>query len=438
MHAPMKAAASPVMQLYQRLVAGGNVRSVLIVGSAWAVQFGCSVLTSIVLARYLGPSEFGILSYVLAVMGFAATLAGFGLSNVVTRELVLAQRSTGEVLGTVILLRAATGGVAIIGVLLSVRFIEADAVAAGLMLVALGSLLIDGGLIFECGLQAQRAFGSSGSAKALLALTSLGMRGGLVLLGAGLVSFVAVQYAELLLYIAVFGWIARKSMGGVKVRWNPDLARLLLKQGFPIMLAGLATALYLRIDQIMIEHMLGSTSLGVYSVGVRLASVASFFPGIVAYVLFPAIVEAQKLGPERAEAEAIKLYRLMYATGIGFSVAMTIVGEWLTRLMFGPDYDAAVPVLRIYVWTTVFVFLTIASQAQLLSSAKTTHVVAVRTIAGAVTNIVLNLLLIPRFGLTGAAWAAVISYGVAVFFFFDRKYSWPPVRSMLRALALPL
>lgn len=434
----MKATENPVMQLYQRLMAGANFRSVLVVGSAWVVQFACSVLTSVILARYLGPSEFGTLSYVLAVMGFAATVAGFGLSNVVTRELVLAQRPVGEVLGTVIVLRAVTGAVAILCVLLSVRFIEANALAASLTLVALGSLLIDGGLIFECGLQAQRAFGSSGRAKALLAVSSLGMRGGLVLLGAGLVSFVAVQYAEILLYIAVFGWIARKTFGGTRAGWNAELARTFLRQGFPIMLAGLATALYLRIDQVMIEHMLGSEALGVYSVGVRLASVASFFPGIVAYVLFPAIVEAQKQGPEKAEAEAIKLYRLMYATGIGFSIVMTLVGAWLTRLMFGPAYDAAVPVLQIYVWTTVFVFLTIASQAQLLSNERTTHVVAVRTIAGAVTNIVLNLILIPYAGLAGAAWAAVISYGVAVFFFFDRKNSWPPVRSMLRALAIPL
>jgi O-antigen/teichoic acid export membrane protein len=426
------------MQLYQRLMAKGNFRSVLVVGSAWIVQFACSVLTSIILARYLGPAEFGVLSYVLAVMGFAATVAGFGLSNVVTRELVMAARPAGEVLGTVIYVRALMGGLALLGVLASVYFIEADAVAASLTLVALGTLLIDGGLVFECGLQAQRAFGSSGRAKAFLAVTSLAMRGGLVLLGAGLVSFIAVQYLEILLYIAVFGWIARQYLGGIKARWNRGLALEYLRQGFPIMLAGLATALYLRIDQIMIEHMLGAESLGVYSVGVRLASVASFFPGIVAYVLFPAIVEAQKVSPEKAEAEAIKLYRLMYATGMGFSVFMTLAGAWLTRIMFGAAYDAAVPVLHIYVWTTVFVFLTIASQAQLLSSAKTTHVVAVRTVAGAVTNIVLNLILIPRAGLAGAAWAAVISYGVAVFFFFDRKYSWPPVRSMLRALALPV
>lgn len=132
------------------------------------------------------------------------------------------------------------------------------------------------------------------------------------------------------------------------------------------------------------------------------------------------------------------MYRLMYASGLAFSLVITFTGEWLTGLMFGPAYEGAGAVLKVYVWSTVFVFLMIASQAQLLSQAKTTHIVVVRTLVGAATNIGLNLLLIPRMGITGAAWATVISYAVAVFFFYDRKYSWPPVRSMLRALSLPL
>jgi O-antigen/teichoic acid export membrane protein len=134
------------------------------------------------------------------------------------------------------------------------------------------------------------------------------------------------------------------------------------------MLSGFATVIYLRIDQIMIEHLLGSDALGRYSAGVKLAEVASFFPGIIAYVLFPTIIEAYKVSAEKAEIEAIKLYRLMYAAGFAFSLFMTFAGDWLAHLLFGAAYEGAGPVLRVYVWSTVFVFLTIASQAQLLSN----------------------------------------------------------------------
>ncbi len=434
----MSTGSNPLIQLYQRLMAGRNTRAVLVVMLAWGLQFACVVLASVLVARYLGPHLFGTLTYALALMAFAGTFASFGLSNVVTRELMTATRPSGVVLGTAVIVRAMTGFIALCVMLTYLHFYEPNALAVAVVSVAVGVLLIEGSLVFDCTLQSERAFGSSSGAKAILAVNSLAWRASLVFVSAGLVYFVAVQYVEALCYIAVFGWITRKYLQGVKAGWDPELARSLLRQGFPIMLSSFATIIYLRIDQVMIEHMLGSEALGKYSAGVKLAEVASFFPGIIAYVLFPTIIEAQKISAEKAEAEAIKLYRLMYATSLAFSLFMTVAGEWLTHIMYGEAYNGSGPVLRVYVWSTVFVFLTIASQAQLLSQAKTVHVVAVRTIVGACANIVLNMLLIPRFGIIGAAWATVISYGVAVFFFFDRKYSWPPVRSMLRALALPV
>lgn len=434
----MSAAPNLLTQLYQRLTSGRNTRAVLVVMLAWVLQFSCVVLSSVIVARYLGPHLFGTLNYATALMSFAGTLAGFGLSNVVTRELMSATRTAGDVLGTALLVRAMTGALALCTMLVYVHFFEPNAMAVALVSVAVGVLLIDGSMIFDSSLQSKRAFGSSSGAKAILAVNSLALRVSLVLMSASLVYFVAIQYVEILCYIAVFGWATRKVLKGVKAGWDPVLARILLRQGLPIMLSSFATIIYLRIDQVMIEHLLGSDSLGRYSAGVKLAEVASFFPGIIAYVLFPSIIEAYKVSVEKAEAEAVKLYRLMYVSGLAFSLFMTFAGEWLTHALFGPAYQGAGPVLKVYVWSTVFVFLNIASQAQLLSQEKTTHVVAVRTIVGALVNIALNLLLIPRMGIVGAAWATVISYAVAVFFFFDRKYSWPPVRSMLRALALPV
>ena len=432
------AVPAPMLRLFNRLTAGRNTRAIMMVTLAWALQFSCGVLTSVMVARYLGPSDFGTLNYVLALMGFGGTLAGFGVANVVTRELFQATRPVGTVLGTAVMLRVITGSLAICGMLTYLHFFEGNATAARLLVVAVGMLLIDGSLIFDCELQAQRAFGASSRAKATLAFTSLLLRGSLVLAAAGLVNFVAVQYVELLLSITVFGWAARQYLAGLRAGWDGALAAKYLRQGLPIMLAGFATAIYLRIDQVMIAKMLGSAELGKYSAGVKLVEVASFFPGILAYVLYPSILEAQKISAEKAEGEAIKLYRVMYVAALLFSLTMTVIGDWLTHLMFGAAYDGAGAVLKVYVWSSVFVFLTIASQAQLLSQEKTTHVVAVRTAVGAAANIGLNLLLIPRMGVLGAAWATVISYGIAVFFFYDRKYSWPPVRSMLRALTLRL
>lgn len=416
---------------------GRNARAIMIVILAWVVQFSCTVLTSAIVARYLGPAQFGVFNYVAALMGFAGTLAGFGMSNVITRELVQGERETGVVLGTVIRVRFLTGLLAIAALLTYANHFEPNLLVPGLVAIAAGTLLLDGGLIFDCGLQAKRDFGSSSSAKVLLAISSLGLRGGIVLAGLGLTAFFAVSYVETLLYIAVFGWMARQHLGGIRAGWDGRLAGKLLRDGLPIMLSGFATTIYLRIDQVMIEHMLGSEALGRYSAGVKFAEVAYFFPGIIAYVLFPSMIEALKTDADKAQREAILLYRLMYVSALAFTLGMVVCGDWLTHVVYGAAYEGAGDILRVYVWSSVFVFLNIASQAQLLSQARTTHVVLVRTIVGAVANVGLNLLLIPRMGAIGAAWATVFSYGISVFFFFDRRYSWPPVRSMLLALLPP-
>ena len=276
-----------IKQLYQKFSAGRNARAIMVVMLAWLLQFGCVVLASVIVARYLGPHSFGTLNYAMALLGFAGTLAGFGLTNVVTRELVMATRPVGDVIGTALLVRLMTGSVALIAVMFYLHFFEHNTAAIALVAVAAGTLLVDGSLIFDCGMQAKRAFGSSSGAKAILAVNGLLWRALLVASGASLVYFVAVQYVEMLCYVAVFGWITREYFKGTKAGWDSALAKTYLRQGLPIMLSAFATAIYLRIDQVMIEHLLGSEALGKYSAGVKLAEVASFFPGIIAYVLFP-------------------------------------------------------------------------------------------------------------------------------------------------------
>jgi O-antigen/teichoic acid export membrane protein len=97
-------------------------------------------------------------------------------------------------------------------------------------------------------------------------------------------------------------------------------------------------------------------------------------------------------------------------------------------------FAAAVPVLRVYVWSAVFVFIGTGAQTRLLVGSDTTHVILVKTLAGAISNILLNILWIPRYGTLGAAWASVVSYAVAAYFVFDLRHSWPTTKLMLLAL----
>ncbi|RPI65946.1 MAG: flippase, partial [Geobacteraceae bacterium] len=108
----------------------------------------------------------------------------------------------------------------------------------------------------------------------------------------------------------------------------------------------------------------------------------------------------------------------------------------LISLVLGPDFISAAPVLQVHIWALLFVALGIASGQYLLLEGQNS-ISLQRTAMGAVVNVGLNLLWIPRYGVLGAAWASLIAYGVATFFLFQNVVSRKCLYLMLRSLISP-
>ncbi len=114
------------------------------------------------------------------------------------------------------------------------------------------------------------------------------------------------------------------------------------------------------------------------------------------------------------------------------------MSPWVIRLAYGSAYAGAAGVLAVHIWSSVFVFLGVV-RGQWLVNEKMVRFYLATTIIGAIANVALNLVLIPRAGPLGAAWATVVSYALATWFssFID-----PSVRVIgrmqTRALLLPL
>lgn len=96
------------------------------------------------------------------------------------------------------------------------------------------------------------------------------------------------------------------------------------------------------------------------------------------------------------------------------AVPMTFLSDWLVVLLFGKPYIDAGNVLAIHIWAGVFVFLGVASSKWFLVEGLQ-KMQFKRTLLGAIANILMNSILIPLFGVTGAAIATVISYSLAAY-----------------------
>jgi O-antigen/teichoic acid export membrane protein len=209
----------------------------------------------------------------------------------------------------------------------------------------------------------------------------------------------------------------KRKLGMFLGQFQFRLAKEMLKDSWPLILSGFAVMIYMRIDQIMIKQMLGKADVGLYSAAVKLAEAWYFVPMIISSSLFPAILNARKRSKELYHKRLQDLYDLMVCLGLVVAIPMTCYSARLVTLLYGEAFRGAARVLVIYSWAGIFVSLGVASGKWLLSE-NLQAISAKNTVIGALINVVLNYVLIPRWGIVGAAIATVVSYSFAAYVLF--------------------
>jgi O-antigen/teichoic acid export membrane protein len=147
-----------------------------------------------------------------------------------------------------------------------------------------------------------------------------------------------------------------------------------------------------------------------------LSEVWYFIPSIITASLFPAIVSAKKISEELYYTRLQRLYTLLVWSSIAIALPMTFLSERLVTVLYGDTYKDAAQVLMIYIWAGVFVSLGVASGAWLTSQNLQNHAFY-RTFFGAIINVIMNLVLIPIYGMIGSAIATVIAQMMAALLF---------------------
>ncbi|MCX6951940.1 MAG: flippase [Verrucomicrobia bacterium] len=396
-------------------------------------------VVGLLVARYLGPERLGSLSYAVALvtlLGFVPTL---GLDAILKRELLNAPERSAEVLASCFTLRglAGVGGCLAVG--------AAAWAGIGLsgdeprLLAVLAILLLQPALFLpELWLQTHlRAKVATAVQLGALAVASA-VRLWLIANNAPLTTFAWVVVGEMALGSVGFFLVARRA----GLRMPVTAARVvtmrrLLADAWPLMFANLAIAVYMKIDEVMLRQLAGPTAVGIYSAAAKLSEVWYFVPTALASSVLPALLRARQNAPEEYARRQQQYYDLSAAVAYGLSVPIALAAPWVVRVAYGAEFAAAGPILAVHIWSSVFVFLGVARGQWLVNEGFQKFYLAA-TCAGAVANIALNLVFIPRWGGLGAAWATVISYGLAAWL---ASYFHPGVRAsaamQTRALLIP-
>ena len=406
-------------------------------GRIFTLVVGTGVV--LIAARYLGPTEFGRYSYAVALVLLFAEVADLGLRGIITRDLVAQPSSRDEILGSAFVVRI-TGGAAAVGMVLgSISVLRPGDSELQLMVLILSAgvilqpmRIVD--LFYESELRSRYTVLSDAVATAvwfgLVALVVPFGYGSTWLSGA---KGVHIGLGALIL-IAVF---ARQGWQPLRWRFELTRARLMLRQSWPLAISSIGVAIYLKIDQVMLGEMLGDREVGIYAIAAQLSEASYFLPAVIASSIFPSLVLLKKTDEIAYGRRLQRSFNFLAWFAIATSILVVWFADDVVELVFGDEYGASAVILSVHIWASVFVYMrTVLSRWLIIEELYVFSLVTHG--AGALVNVLANLLLIPPLKGVGAAIATVVSYATASYFalFFHRSTKDAGVM-MTKALAWP-
>jgi O-antigen/teichoic acid export membrane protein len=192
--------------------------------------------------------------------------------------------------------------------------------------------------------------------------------------------------------------------------------------------------IYMKIDQVMLKHMMSEEAVGFYAAAVRLCEAWYFVPVTICNSIFPAIVNAKNVSEEFYNNRMQKLYDLLTWLAISIAIPVTIFSNQIIVLLFGSEFVSAAPVLTIYIWAGIAIFLGVAS-SQYLVNENLTKLLFLRALIGMALNVVLNIVLIPIYGIVGSAIATLVSYTAVTFALSFHKKYYIQFKMMLKSIS---
>lgn len=404
----------------QRLISGRPLLARLLGNSAWQIgdsvfRMGTGVAVSAYVARYLGPPGFGLINLGVALFTLFTAVAQFGMNSIVVRDLVARPQERQTLLGSALLLRIAAGVASMsLSVAAAALLRPGDVRSALVVLIIAASALPRAWDVIDYDYQSRIHSRPVVIARNLSFLALAAVRVLLVMARAPLECFAGAITAEAALaaVLLIRRWSADGLCVGLRAATAREL-RNLIATGWPLVIAGMSISVYMRIDQIMLARMMGDAGVGLFSAAVRVSEALYFVPLAAAASVAPALTAARRRSRAEYERRMLSVMRLLVWLGFATALVFATFSGPIIHALYGPAYAGAASVLSIHAWIGVLVGLSLCADQWLTNEGHVSYSMY-RTVAGAVVNVLLNLSLIPRLGIIGAALASCAGQVVAV------------------------
>lgn len=371
-------------------------------------QMVVNLFVGMLTARYLGPSNYGLINYAGSIVAFMVPVMQLGLGEIMVHQLVQEPEKEGEILGTSVAMSLLSAIMCIAGIT-GFSMIANAGERDTIIVCVLYSL----SLCF----QAVELVNYWFQAKLLSKHTSIMMFCAYLvvacykvfLLATGKsVFWFAVSQALDHMIIAIGCMVIYKKLEGKGFSISVPRAKALFSSSRYYIIAGLMVSIFTQTDKIMIKQMLDSEQTGFYSSAAACAGLTNFVFAAIINSLRPTIFENRRKSVEAFENSLAVLYCIIIYLSLAQCAVMTLLAKPIITFLYGTSYLPAAPALQIVVWYTTFAYLGTIRNIWMLAENKQKYLWVIN-LTGAVANVLLNYILIPIWGINGAALASLIT-----------------------------
>lgn len=368
-----------------------------------------SLFLNMVVARYLGVTNYGILNYGISFINFFSGICTLGLGTITIKYLVNEKENHGQIIGTCILMRLVSSFISIILITTLVFILKGNE-----QLILISTFLQSLTLIFD-------SFNT----------INLWYQYKLQSKYTAIISFISYIFVVIYKLILVFSkksivWFAFSNClssviiaillvftyfknGGASFKICISKGKEMLKQSYHFIISSLMVAIYAQTDKIMIGSMIDDiAAVGLYSVSTTIVSLWSFLPTAIIDSFKSSLLEMKKVSYEKYILRLKQLYSIIIWLSILYTIFIFVFGKYIILILYGSEYLGGLASLKVVIFSVMFSFVGVIREFWLVCEGKQKYAKWF-ALTGIIFNVVLNSVLIPTMGIVGAAIATAIT-----------------------------
>lgn len=380
-------------------------------------------------ARYLGPERYGTIAFALAFTSIFGVVTDLGINTLTIREVARNKNSATTFLGNLLLIKSILVIIAVAFIVVAVNLTGHDRIEIDVTyLISISIILSAFNGAFNSLFQAFERIEYISIGSVLSNISMLLGAGYAISQGFGVIGFACIYIFSSTLGLAYTLFVANRLHLTHALQIDREMIWPMMKEALPFGITSLSGMIYTYADSIMLSSLKGNEVVGWYNAPYRLMLMMLFIPNVINVVIFPVMSRYFTSSPSFLKLLYTKYLKFMLILSLPLGMGTTLIADKIILFVFGVGFENSIVALKIIIWTIVLTFVG-AAFARLLESVNQQRIITKISMICMVVNVLLNILLIPKFSYIGSSFVTVVTefllVGSIIFFSYRLNYGIP-------------